>query len=67
MSTYITTVQGAAGPIEIDVHYRIKPWGVDLDEIYISGTDTVLPLSSPEYAQITREITAHRAAERDKR
>lgn len=67
MGIFTTTVNGLSGSIEVEVHYRMKPWGVDLDEVYINGTSTVLPLTSPEYARIAKEISAHLANERNRR
>lgn len=63
MATYTTRLVGSAGEIQVDVHYRIRPWGVDLDEIYIFGTDSKLRLTPQEYFVLTKEISAHLAKE----
>lgn len=62
---YRTKVANIAGSIEIDVHYRVRPWGVDLDDVFIAGTDNKLPLTSREYYCITKEIGCWLAIKKD--
>lgn len=59
--TYRSRVETPAGSIEVDVVYRIKPWGVDLDEVYFANTTDMLPLTHVEYLKITKEIARHLA------
>lgn len=59
MGVYKATLGSANATVEVEVHYRIKPWGVDLDEVYIAGTTTKLPLTAPEYYWLTKRIAAH--------
>lgn len=57
--TYCTQVDTPAGSIAVDVVYRIRPWGVDLDEVYFANTQDALPLTHVEYLRIAKEISAH--------
>ena len=58
---YRGRVSSAAGSIEVDVIYRLRPWGIDLDDVFIANTDTKLPLTSAEYYRLTKEIAQERA------
>lgn len=57
--TFRSRVETPAGFIEIDVLYRVRPWGVDLDEVYIADTKDKLPLTNVEYLRLTKEISRH--------
>lgn len=57
--TFRSRVETPAGSIEIDVLYRVRPWGVDLDEVYIANTQDKLPLTNVEYLRLTKEISRH--------
>lgn len=59
MGIYTTKLGSSSAAVDVEVHYRIKPWGVDLDEVYIAGTTTKLPLTAPEYFWLAKRIAAH--------
>lgn len=61
MGIYRAKLGSGAATVDVEVHYRIKPWGVDLDEVYIAGTPTKLPLTAPEYYWLTKRIGAELA------
>ena len=65
MGLYVTRIMGVSGPVDVEVQYRVRPWGVDLDEVYIADTSTILPLTTNEYRLLAKEITAHLMDQRD--
>lgn len=64
MGIYKARLTSDSTSVEVEVHYRMKPWGVDIDEVYIAGTSTKLPLTAPEYYWLTKRIGANLAGER---
>lgn len=64
MGVYKATLGSNRATVEVEVHYRIKPWGVDLDEVYLAGTTTKLPLTAPEYYWLAKRIAAHLSEDR---
>ncbi len=64
MGIYKARLSSDNTSVEVEVHYRMKPWGVDIDEVYIAGTTTRLPLTAPEYFWLTKRIGAELAGER---
>lgn len=61
MGIYRANLGNVADPIEVEVHYRVRSWGVDLDEVYLAGTTTKLPLTAPEYYWLAKKISAEMA------
>lgn len=55
---YRGRVVSEGGFIEVDVLYRIRPWGVDLDEVFIADTPNKIPLTAFEYYRLTKDIGA---------
>lgn len=66
MAIYETQVNGIGGKMGVEVHYRVRAWGVDLDEVYLAGTDIKVPLTATEYRRLAYEIAAHLASQRGK-